>query len=149
MSRCLLLRLQHKEHPPPTPASGVRRWHHEALKVLWMDNHGNTSRSQAEQPFPNGEVIREGQRKGTVDRPWFSSVQSLSRAWLFATPWIRSTPGLPVHHQLPEFTQTHIHRVKCCHPAISSSVIPFSSCPQSLPASESFPMTQLFAWWAQ
>ena len=33
-----------------------------------------------------------------------------------------------------------------CHPAISSSVIPFSSCPQSLPASESFPMSQLFAW---
>ena len=36
-----------------------------------------------------------------------------------------------------------------CHPAISSSVIPFSSCPQSLPASESFPMSQLFAWGAQ
>ena len=33
-----------------------------------------------------------------------------------------------------------------CHPAISSSVIPFYSCPQSLPASESFPMSQLFAW---
>ena len=33
-----------------------------------------------------------------------------------------------------------------CHPAISSSVVPFSTCPQSLPASESFPMTQLFAW---
>ena len=33
-----------------------------------------------------------------------------------------------------------------CHPAISSSVIPFISCPQSLPASESFPMSQLFAW---
>ena len=33
-----------------------------------------------------------------------------------------------------------------CHPAILSSVIPFSSCPQSLPASESFPMSQLFAW---
>ena len=32
-----------------------------------------------------------------------------------------------------------------CHPAISSSVIPFSSCPQSLPASGSFPMSQLFA----
>ena len=32
------------------------------------------------------------------------------------------------------------------HPAISSSVVPFSSCPQSLPASESFPMSQLFAW---
>ena len=33
-----------------------------------------------------------------------------------------------------------------CHPAISSSVVAFSSCPQSLPASESFPMSQLFAW---
>ena len=36
-----------------------------------------------------------------------------------------------------------------CHPAISSSVIPFSSCPQSLPASESFSMSQLFAWGGQ
>ena len=33
-----------------------------------------------------------------------------------------------------------------CHPAISSSVVPFSSCTQTLPASESFPMSQLFAW---
>ena len=33
-----------------------------------------------------------------------------------------------------------------CHPAISSSVAPFSSCPQSLPASESFPVSQLFPW---
>ena len=36
-----------------------------------------------------------------------------------------------------------------CHSAISSSVIPFSSCPQSLPASESFPMSQLFPWGGQ
>ena len=36
-----------------------------------------------------------------------------------------------------------------CHPAISSSVVPFSSCPQSLPASESFPMSQLFTWRGQ
>ena len=36
-----------------------------------------------------------------------------------------------------------------CHPAISSSVVPFSSCPQFLPASESFPMSQLFAWGGQ
>ena len=36
-----------------------------------------------------------------------------------------------------------------CHPAISSSVVPFFSCPQSLPASESFPMSQLFAWGGQ
>ena len=43
-----------------------------------------------------------------------------------------------------------VHSSSCpssqwCHPAISSSVIPFSSCPQSLPASKSFPMSQLFA----
>ena len=36
-----------------------------------------------------------------------------------------------------------------CHPAISSSVVPFSSCPQSLPASESFPKSQLFTWGGQ
>ena len=36
-----------------------------------------------------------------------------------------------------------------CHPVISSSAVPFSSCPQYLPASESFPMSQLFAWGGQ
>ena len=36
-----------------------------------------------------------------------------------------------------------------CHPAISSSVVPFSSCPQSFPASGSFPMSQLFPWGGQ
>ena len=52
-----------------------------------------------------------------------------------------SMPGLPVHHQLPEFTHTHVHWVG---DAISSSVIPFSSCPQSFPASGSFLMSQFF-----
>ena len=47
-----------------------------------------------------------------------------------------------------------VHSYSCpssrwCHPAISSSVVPFSSCPQSLPASESFPMSQLFTWGGQ
>ena len=36
-----------------------------------------------------------------------------------------------------------------CHPAISSSVVPFSSCPQSVPASECFPMSPLFSWGGQ
>ena len=59
-----------------------------------------------------------------------------------------SMPGLPVHHQLLDFTQTHVHQVS---DAIQPShpVIPFSSCPQSLLASESFPMSQLFAWGGQ
>ena len=47
------------------------------------------------------------------------------------------TPGV--------YSNSHpLHR--WCHPAISSSVVPFSSCPQSLPASEPFPVSQLFAW---
>ena len=55
-----------------------------------------------------------------------------------------STPGFPVHHQLPELTQTHIHRVRWCHSTISSFVIPFSSCLQSFPESGSFQMSQFF-----
>ena len=59
-----------------------------------------------------------------------------------------STPGLPIHHQLPEFTQTHVHLVgDAIQP--SHPVIPFSSCLQYLPTSESFPMSQLFAWGSQ
>ena len=41
----------------------------------------------------------------------FSSVKSLSHVRLFATPMDCSMPGFPVHHQLPEFTQTHVHPV--------------------------------------
>ena len=60
-----------------------------------------------------------------------------------------STPGLPVHHHLPKFTQTHVHGVGDAILSISSSVVPFSSCPQSLPASEFFPVSQLFPWGGQ
>ena len=60
-----------------------------------------------------------------------------------------SMPGLPVHHQLPEFTQTHVHRVSDAiqpsHPLSSPSPV----APNPLPASESFPMSQLFAWGGQ
>ena len=55
-------------------------------------------------------------------------------------PCLSPTPG--VHSNSRPSSQW-------CHPAISSSVVPFSSCPQSLPASESFPMSQLFAWGGQ
>ena len=74
-----------------------------------------------------------------------SSVQMLSHVRLFAYLKDCSTPGLPVHHQLPEFTQTHVHWVSDAIQPISSSVIPFSSCPQSLPATGSFPMSPFFA----
>ena len=54
-----------------------------------------------------------------------------------------STPGFPVHHQCPEPTQTHVHRVRWTE-FISSSVILFSSHLQSFPASGSFPRSQFF-----
>ena len=52
------------------------------------------------------------------------------------------SPTLGVH------SDSHLSS-QWCHPAISSSVIPFSSCLQTLPASESFPMSQLFTWGGQ
>ena len=81
----------------------------------------------------------------TCSAHWgISSVQSLSRVWLFATPWTASCQvSLSV-------TNSRSHPNPCplsrwCHPTISSSVVPFSFCPQSFLASESFQMSQLFA----
>ena len=66
----------------------------------------------------------------------FSSVQSLSHVRLFAIPWTAA------HQASLSITNSRSHSdsrpsSQWCHPAISSSVVPFSSCPQSLPASES------------
>ena len=76
------------------------------------------------------------------DSVQFSSVQSLSRVWL-CDPMNCSTPGLPVHHQHPEFTQTHVHWVS---DAIQPShpLSPFSSCLQCFPPSGSFQISQPF-----
>ena len=54
-----------------------------------------------------------------------------------------SMPGFPVLHPLPELDQT-CPLSRWCYPTISSSVAPFSSCPQSFPESRSFPMSWLF-----
>ena len=78
-----------------------------------------------------------------------SSVQFTSVAQSCLTlciPMDCSLPGLLVHHQLPESTQTHVYWVSdAIHPTISSSDVPFSSSLQSFPASGSFQMSQLFA----
>ena len=57
-------------------------------------------------------------------------------------PMNRSTPGLPVHHKLPEFTQTHAHQV---NDAIQPSHV--FSCPQTFPGSGSFLMSRLYTRW--
>ena len=62
-----------------------------------------------------GMWLWQNRMKAPCDSPCslfsFRSVQSLSRVWLFETPMNRSTPCLPVHHQVPESTQTHVHQV--------------------------------------
>ena len=70
-----------------------------------------------------------------VSFPFSSDTQSYPT---LCNPMNHSMPGLPVHHQLLEITQTHVHLT------ISSSVVPFSSCLQSFPTSGSFQMSQLF-----
>ena len=70
-------------------------------------------------------------------------VQSLRHLTL-CDPMNCSTPGFPVLHYLSQFAQIHVHLItNAIQP--SSSIIPFSSYPQSCPASGSFPMSQLFA----
>ena len=80
----------------------------------------------------------------------FSSVQ-FSRS--VVSDSLRSHESQCARPPCPSLTPG-VHSDSCpsstwCHPAISSSVVPFSSCHQSLPASESFPMSQLFAWGGQ
>ena len=70
---------------------------------------------------------------------------SVAKLYLsLCNPMDCSTPGFPVLHCLPELGHTR-PLSRWCHPTISSSVVPFSSCPQSFPASEFSPMSWLFA----
>ena len=80
---------------------------------------------------------------------FFSSVQ-FSRSVMSdsATPWIAARQASLSITNSRVHTNSHPSSW-WCYPAISSSVVPFFSCPQSLPASESFPMSQLFAWGGQ
>ena len=78
----------------------------------------------------------------------FSSIQPLSRVRIFR-PNDSLHPRLPCPSPTPGVYTNLCPSSRRRHPAISSSDIPFSSCPQSLPAWESFPMSQLFAWGGQ
>ena len=77
----------------------------------------------------------------TIPTAQFSSVPQSCQT--LCIPMVWSTPGFPVHHQLPELAQTRPSS-QWCHPTISSSVIPCSSCLHSFPASGSFQMSQFF-----
>ena len=81
---------------------------------------------------------------------WFSSVQ-FSGLVISDSLWPHESQHTrpPCPSPTPGVHSDSCPSIRWCHPAISSSVIPFSSCPQSLPASESFPMSQPFAWGGQ
>ena len=74
-----------------------------------------------------------------VNNLYFVVIQLLSHIQLFVTPWTAALQAsLSFTHYVPEFAQTHAHQVG---DAISPSVTAFSSCPQSFPASGSFPVS--------
>ena len=73
----------------------------------------------------------------------FSSVQSLSRVWLFATPWMQHARS-PCPSPPPRAHSNSCPLSQWCHPTIPSSIVPFSSCLQSFPASGSFQTSQFF-----
>ena len=76
--------------------------------------------------------------------PLYRSVESLIHVWLFATSWAaHARPPCPT--PTPRACSNSCPLTQWCHPTISSFIVPFSSCPQSFPASGSFQMTQLFA----
>ena len=74
----------------------------------------------------------------------YSSFSQFSRVQLFVTPWTTACRP-PCPSPTPRVHPNPCLLSQWCHPTISSSVIPFSSCPQSFPASGSFQMSQLFA----
>ena len=95
-----------------------------------------------------GGLTNSCEKKRSKKQVQISSVQSLSRVWLFATPWIAvRQASLSITNS---WSSLRLMSIESVMP--SSHLIlcrPLSSCPQSLPASESFPMSQLFAWGGQ
>ena len=90
-----------------------------------------------------------GQRKDVQPHKPFSSVQFNHSVVSDSATHESQHARPPCPSPAPE-VHSNSYPLSCwCHPAISSSVVPFSSCPQSLPASESFPISQLFAWGGQ
>ena len=78
----------------------------------------------------------------------FSSVQSLTCVWHFPTHGLQDIRP-PCPSPTPRVYSNSCPLSQWCHPTISSSVAPLSSCLQSFPVSGSFPMSQLFAWGGQ
>ena len=89
-------------------------------------------------------LVPEGLKGGRGVKPGeFSSVQSLSHVLVFVTPWTAACHPCP--WPTPGVCSNSCPSVQWCHPTISSSIVPFSSCRQSFPGSGSFPMSHFFS----
>ena len=131
-----------------------KRWR---VLVIWQVIGGRTHQQKRMEGLKKPNIFVSGKILLLMGKGWWdvqgfhtrmlASVQLSSGAQLCLTlcdSMDFSSPGFPVHHQLPEFTQTHVHWVGDAIQT-SSSVIPFSYCLQSFQASGSFQMSQFFA----
>ena len=105
----------------------------------WRNRH-------REQTYGHGERGGEGEMYGKSNMETYIQFSSVAQSCpTLCNPMNRSMPGLPVHHQLPELTQTHVHRVSDAiqpsHPLSS----PSPPVPNPSQRQESFPMSQLFS----
>ena len=96
----------------------------------------------------NHKLMRKMRLRNNIQKHQFSFV--VQSCLTLCNPMNRSMPGLPVHHQLPEFTQTHVHRVgdaiQPSHPLSSPSPPTFNlSQHQGNAGTQSFQMSQFFA----
>ena len=117
-------------------------------------NNGNSERLY----FWGSKITADGDCSHQIERHllleeklWPTSVQfsSVARSCLTLRPYELQHARPPCPSPSPGVHSDSHPSSRWCHSAISSSVIPFSSCPQSLPASGYFPMSQLFAWAGQ
>ena len=123
------------------------------------DSHSSTVKRKKKTQLKMGNVLNKHFSKGKIQRPLgtWKDAHIINHSVQFSRSVVSDSlrpldsqharPPCPsptprVHSNSPPSSQW-------CHPAISSSVVPFSSCPESLPGSGSFPMSQLFAWGGQ
>ena len=157
---------QHARLPCPSPSPGVQsnshplsQWCHPAISSSVVPFSSHPQSLPASEPFPMSQLfVWRGQSIGVSALASFLPKNTQGWSPLEWTGWISlQSKGLSrvcfnttvEKHQFFG-TQLSSHPwSQWCHPAISSSVVPFSSCPQSIPASESFALSQFFAWGGQ
>ena len=134
----------------PIDIKSVQYWHQNWYINQWnrADCPKINSHTYGQLTFNRGDKNRQWRKDSLFNK--FSSVQfSHSIMSDSLRPHELQCVRPPCPSPAPGVHLNSCASSRWCHPAISSSVVPFSSCPQSLPASGSFPMSQLFTWGGQ